>query len=74
MKSDDTLMPLALTRTLRLKVRSEASAWLNRAATETNAVLNHCHPAGYKTVARTDLEREWLSGSDRCALTAGASQ
>jgi hypothetical protein len=51
-------MPLAFTRTLRLKVRSESHAWLNRAATATNALLHHCHDAGYKTVTRTDLKHK----------------
>ena len=34
MKSDNTLMLLSFTRKLRLKVRSEADAWLNAAAIE----------------------------------------
>jgi hypothetical protein len=40
MKSDNTLMPLSFTRTLRLKIRSEAYAWLNAAAIEVNQVFN----------------------------------
>ena len=35
-KSDNSLMPLSFTRTLRLKVRSEAYAWLDAAAMEVN--------------------------------------
>jgi hypothetical protein len=42
-KSDNTLMPLSFTRTLRLKVRAEAYAWLNAAAVEVNEVFNYCN-------------------------------
>ena len=74
MKSDNTLMPLSFMRTLRLKVRSEAYAWLNAAAGEVNVVFNYCNETSYKAATRTDLKRKWLTGFDLCALTAGASQ
>jgi hypothetical protein len=67
-------MPLSLTRTLRLKVRSEAYAWLNGAAMDVNEVFNYCNETSYKAATRTDLKRKWLSGFDLCALTAGATQ
>ena len=41
MKGNNTLMALSFTRTLRLKVRAEAYAWLNAAAGEVNVVFNN---------------------------------
>jgi hypothetical protein len=38
---DNSLMPLWFTRTLRLKVRAEAYAWLNAAAVEVNKIFNY---------------------------------
>jgi hypothetical protein len=35
-------MPPSITRTLRLKVRSEAYAWLNAPAMEANEIFNYC--------------------------------
>src|ERR1700692_3106846 len=55
--SDNPLMPLSFTRTLRLKVRSEAYAWLNAAALEVNEVFNYCNETSYKAATRTDLKR-----------------
>jgi hypothetical protein len=37
-KSDNTLMPCSIMRTLRLKVRREAYGWLTAAAVEVNIV------------------------------------
>jgi putative transposase len=67
-------MPLSFTRTLRLKVRTEAYAWLNAAALEVNLVLNYCNETSLKAATRTDTKRKWLSGFDLCSLTAGATQ
>src|SRR5580698_9970360 len=67
-------MPPSLMRTLRLKVRPEAYAWLNAAAAEVNEVFNYCNDTSYKAATRTDLKRKWLTGFDLCYLTAGASQ
>jgi putative transposase len=67
-------MPLSFTRTLRLKVRSEAYAWLNAAAMEVNVVFNYCNETSYKAATRTDLKRKWLTGFDLCNLTAGATE
>jgi IS605 OrfB family transposase len=67
------MLPL-LTRTLRLKVRREAYAWLNAAAAEVNEIYNYCNETGYKAATRTDIKRRWMSGFDLCYLTAGASQ
>ncbi len=74
MRSDNALMPLSFTRTLRLKVRSEAYPWLIAAAIEVNEVFNYCNETSLKAATRTDLKRKWLTGFDLCALTAGASQ
>jgi IS605 OrfB family transposase len=67
-------MPLLFTRTLRLKVRAEAHAWLNAAASEVNEVFNYCNETSYKAATRTDTKRKWMSGFDLCNLTAGATQ
>jgi hypothetical protein len=64
----------SFTRTLRLKICSEAYAWLNAAAMEVNDVFNYCNETSYKAATRTDLKRKWLSGFDLCNLTAGATQ
>jgi IS605 OrfB family transposase len=66
-------MPLSFTRTLRLKVRREAYAWLNAAAVEVNEVYNYCNEPSYNAATRTDIKRKWLTGFDLCNLTAGAS-
>jgi putative transposase len=73
-KSDNTLMPLSFTRTLRLKVRADANTWLNAAAAEVNVVFNYCNETSYKAATRTDLKRKWMSGFDLCKLTAGATK
>jgi IS605 OrfB family transposase len=67
-------MPLSFTRTLRLKVRAEAYAWLNAAAVEVNEVFNYCNETSLKAATRTDIKRKWMSGFHLCSLTAGASQ
>jgi putative transposase len=73
-KIDNTLMPVSVTRTLRLKVRREAYAWLNSAAIEVNQVFNYCNETSIKAATRTDLKRKWMSGFDLCKLTTGATQ
>jgi putative transposase len=60
-------------RTLRLKVRREAYAWLNAAAMEVNEVFNFCNEFSLKTATRSDTKRKWLTGFDLCKRTAGAS-
>lgn len=73
-KSDNTLMRLSFTRTLRFKVRAEAYTWLNAAAAEVNVVFNYCNETSHNAATRTDSKRKWLSGFDRCNLSAGATQ
>ena len=67
-------MSVTFTRTLRLKVRREANAWLNAAAAEVNVVFNYCNETSYNAATRTDNMRKCLSGFDLCNLTAGATQ
>jgi putative transposase len=67
-------MPLTFTRTLRLKIRSEAYAWLNAAAIEVNTVFNYCNETSFKAATRTDSKRKWMSGFDLCALGADTIQ
>src|ERR1700674_3164459 len=67
-------MPPSFTRTLRLKFRREAYAWLNAAAVEVNEVFNYCNETSLKAATRTDTKRKWLTGFDLCYLTAGATQ
>lgn len=67
-------MPLAFTRTLRLKIRTESYAWLNAAATEVNEVFNYRNETSYKAATRAHTKRKWMSGFDLCNLTAGATQ
>ena len=63
----------SVTRTLRLKVRSESYPWLQAAAIEVNQVFNFCNEISVSTACRTDRLRKWLSGFDLCHLTAGSS-
>ena len=67
-------MPLSFMRTLRLKVRREAYAWLNAAAVEVNEVFNYCNETSLKAATRADSKRKWMSGFDLCSLSAGATQ
>jgi putative transposase len=73
-KSDNRLMTLLFTRTIRLKVRGEAYPWLNAAAVEVNEVFNYCNETSLKAATRTDIKRKWMSGFDLCYLTAGATR
>jgi hypothetical protein len=60
-KGDNSLMPLSFTRTLRLKVRAEAYAWLNAAAVEVNEVFNYCNETSLKAATRMDKKQKWMS-------------
>jgi len=61
------------TRTLRLKVKPEAYAWLNAAATEINQVWNFANAASEKAARPFVGRGKWLSAFDLDKLTAGAS-
>jgi IS605 OrfB family transposase len=62
------------TRTMRLRIKSEAYPWLEAAARETNTVFNWCNETSMLATTRTDTKRKWLSGFDLCNLSAGASE
>src|SRR6266481_2578867 len=61
-------------RTLRLKVRDEAYAWLNVAAIEVNQVWNYCNETSFKAARPYAGRRKWLTGFDLCNLTSGATE
>jgi putative transposase len=62
------------TRTLRLKVKSEAYGWLNAAAVEVNQVWNYANATSYKAARPFAGPAKWLSAYDLDKLTAGASE
>jgi putative transposase len=65
---------MELTRTLRLKVRPEAYAWLNKAAREVNFVWNWSNATSYDASDRNRrAHARFLTGFDLCNLSAGAS-
>ena len=61
------------TRTLRLKVKSEAYGWLNAAAVEVNQVWNYANATSYKAARPFSGPAKWLSAYDLDKLTAGAT-
>jgi hypothetical protein len=61
-------------RTLRLKVKPEARAWLNAAAIEVNRVWNFVNETSAKAARPFAGVPKWLSGYDLDKLTAGAAQ
>jgi len=58
-------------RTLRLKVKSEAYAWLNAAAIEVNTVWNFANETSYRAARPFAGPSRWLSAFDLDKLTAG---
>lgn len=69
----ENVMADAIIKTLRLKVKPSAYAWLNYAAREVNAVFNWCNETSMLAATRTDSKRKWMSGFDLCYLSAGAT-
>jgi putative transposase len=61
-------------RTLRLKVKSEAYAWLNAAAIEVNQVWNYANEASARAARPFAGAPKWLSAYDLDKLTAGATE
>jgi putative transposase len=61
-------------RTLRLKVKAEAYAWLNAAAIEVNQVWNWSNETSYKAARPFAGPGKWLTGFDLDKLAAGASE
>jgi putative transposase len=61
-------------RTLRLRVKREGYAWLNRAAIEVNQVWNYSNEISHKVARPYAGESRWLSAFDLNYLTAGATE
>jgi IS605 OrfB family transposase len=61
-------------RTLRLKVKREGYAWLNRAAIEVNQVWNYSNEVSYKATCPFAGTSRWLGAFDLDKLTAGATE
>lgn len=59
-----------MTRTLRLKVKPEANAWLCAASIEVNQVWNFCNERASSILANLG---KWVSGYDLGYQTAGAT-
>jgi len=64
----------SVTRTLRLKVKTECYAWLNKAAYEVNQVWNWAAEVSEKAARPCTGERKWLTGFDLNNLSAGATE
>lgn len=60
--------------TLRLKVRSEAYPWLNKAAIEANQVWNWANAESARSARSCTRTHRWLSGFDLCTLSAGGTR
>ena len=65
---------LAVTRALRLKVKSESYPWLDAAAFEVNTVWNWAAQVSEKAARPCVGAPKWLSGFDLCSLSSGASE
>jgi putative transposase len=61
-------------RTLRLKVKAEGNAWLNKAAIEVNDVWNFANATSYKAARPFAGPSKWLTAFDLNNLTAGATK
>ncbi len=73
--NSDQAQTASFTRTLRLKVRSEAHAWLNAAAIEVNQVWNWANATSADAADRNRRAHpKFLSGFDLCNLSAGATE
>jgi putative transposase len=71
---NDPIQAASVPRTLRLKVKSEASPWLNSAAAEINAVWNWANETSAKAARPFVGKPKWLSGFDLNNLSAGATE
>jgi putative transposase len=72
---DPTRPPsLLVTRTLRLKVKTESYPWLNAAASEVNRVWNRAAEVSEKAARPCAGEPKWLTGFDLNNLSSGASE
>lgn len=72
---NDPLMPLSVTRTLRLRVKRDAYPWLRSAAVEVNQIWNWANATSADAADRNKrASAKFLSGFDLCNLSAGASE
>jgi putative transposase len=71
---NDPIHTVSVTRTVRLKVKPEARAWLNAAATEVNTVWNWANETSAKAARPFAGRPKWLSGFDLNNLSAGATE
>lgn len=60
-------------KTLQVKVRADAYAWLEAASKETNFVWNYCNETAAKAVRTYCGKCKWLSAFDLQYLLAGSS-
>ena len=70
---NDSARVNTVTRTLRLKVKSESYRWLNVAAREVNTVWNWAAQVSEKAARPCTGPRRWLTGFDLNNLSSGAS-
>jgi putative transposase len=66
--------PVSVTRTVRMKVKPEACAWLNAAAAEVNTVWNWANEVSAKAARPFAGRPKWLSAFDLNNLSAGATE
>jgi IS605 OrfB family transposase len=71
---NDPTHAVLVTRTLRLKVKPGAVAWLNAAASEVNTVWNWANELSAKAARPFAGRTKWLSGFELNNLSAGATQ
>jgi putative transposase len=71
---NDPASTVSVTRTLRLKVKPEAAAWLEVAANEVNTVWNWANAVSVKAARPFAGRPKWLSGFELNNLSAGATQ
>jgi putative transposase len=72
---DNGLMAVSVTRTLRLKVRTDDYIWLNAAAIEVNQVWNWCNATSLDAADRNRrAQARFLSAFDLCKLSAGSCE
>lgn len=65
--------PAPIVRAIRLKVKPESHAWLEKAAREVNMVWNWAAETSEKAIRRYAGKPVWLSGWDLNKLSSGSS-
>ena len=74
MLMNDIAHAVVFKKTLKLKIMPECYSWLNKAATEVNAIWNYCNETAFHAIRRADPLKKWMSGFDLCYLTAGSTE